>query len=98
MGSVRSATPAREVAKLRRYLEALESEAVERNTFSQLEAGFVAHAVAYSERHCISFAAWREVGVPADVLKRAGIGEGSAFRRKAAARPTNAVNGYSLAR
>jgi hypothetical protein len=39
----------------------------------ELEAGFVATAAAYSERKGISYAAWREEGVPAAVLKRAGI-------------------------
>jgi sirohydrochlorin ferrochelatase len=39
-----------------------------------LEAGFVAHAAPYSERKGISYSAWREAGVPADVLRRAGIG------------------------
>ncbi len=40
---------------------------------SQLEAGFVTHAASYSERKSISYAAWREVGVPASVLKAAGV-------------------------
>jgi hypothetical protein len=39
-----------------------------------LEAGFVANAAPYSSRKGISYAAWREAGVPATVLKRAGIG------------------------
>ena len=38
-----------------------------------LEDDFVAAAKAYGERKGISYAAWREVGVPAAVLKRAGI-------------------------
>jgi hypothetical protein len=38
-----------------------------------LEEAFVAAAPGYSQRKGISYAAWREVGVPADVLKRAGI-------------------------
>jgi hypothetical protein len=38
-----------------------------------LEAGFTAHAAAYSERKGISYAAWREAGVPAAVLKKAGV-------------------------
>ena len=38
-----------------------------------LEAAFVEHAGSYSERKGISYAAWREAGVPADVLRRAGI-------------------------
>jgi hypothetical protein len=38
-----------------------------------LEAGFVAAAKGYSERKGITYAAWREIGVPAAVLKSAGI-------------------------
>ncbi|MGB1506861.1 MAG: hypothetical protein ACPHDT_15405, partial [Acidimicrobiales bacterium] len=38
-----------------------------------LEDGFVAAAAPYSDRKNISYAAWREVGVSAEVLKRAGI-------------------------
>ena len=38
-----------------------------------LEDAFVAAAKGYSERKGISAAAWREIGVPADILKRAGI-------------------------
>lgn len=40
-----------------------------------LEAGFVEHAAAYSERKGISYTAWREVGVPAAVLRSAGVKE-----------------------
>jgi hypothetical protein len=40
---------------------------------SALEAEFVAHAAAYSQSKGISYSAWRAVGVPADVLKSAGI-------------------------
>jgi hypothetical protein len=38
-----------------------------------LEEAFVGAAKGYGERKGISYAAWREIGVPADVLKRAGI-------------------------
>ena len=38
-----------------------------------LEDAFVGAAKGYGERKGISYAAWREIGVPADVLKRAGI-------------------------
>ena len=38
-----------------------------------LEDGFIAAAGSYGDRKSISYAAWREVGVSADVLKRAGI-------------------------
>lgn len=39
------------------------------------EADFLAAARAYGERKGISYAAWREVGVSAEVLERAGIRE-----------------------
>jgi len=38
-----------------------------------LEADFVTHAAAYSDRKGISYAAWRELGVTPAVLKKAGI-------------------------
>jgi len=38
-----------------------------------IEDAFVNVAASYSGRQGISYAAWREVGVPAAVLKRAGI-------------------------
>jgi uncharacterized protein YicC (UPF0701 family) len=44
---------------------------------SSLERDFAKVARDYSERKGISYAAWRELGVPADVLKRAGIGRSS---------------------
>jgi hypothetical protein len=37
------------------------------------EAEFVEVAAAYSQRKGISWPAWREVGVPAEVLRRAGV-------------------------
>lgn len=40
---------------------------------SALEAEFVEVAQSYAERKGISYAAFREVGVPADVLRRAGV-------------------------
>ena len=40
---------------------------------SKFEEAFVVAAKGYGQRKGISYAAWREVGVPADVLKRAGI-------------------------
>jgi len=40
---------------------------------SSLEEEFVNVAAGYSSRQGISYAAWREVGVDASVLKRAGI-------------------------
>jgi len=40
---------------------------------TELESGFVATAKGYGERKGISHAAWRTLGVPADVLRKAGI-------------------------
>jgi hypothetical protein len=40
---------------------------------SSLEADFVQHAKPYGDSKGIAYATWRELGVPADVLKRAGI-------------------------
>jgi hypothetical protein len=42
-----------------------------------VEDAFVAVAKSYGERKGISYASWRDVGVPAAVLKRAGVGRGS---------------------
>jgi hypothetical protein len=40
---------------------------------SALEKGFVAAAAEYGARKGIDYATWREAGVPAEVLRRAGI-------------------------
>ncbi|MGZ4786680.1 MAG: hypothetical protein ACXV5S_13505 [Acidimicrobiales bacterium] len=49
-------------------------ESAERDDdLSALEAGFIQAAQAYSERRGISYAAWREAGVPSAVLRAAGI-------------------------
>lgn len=42
-----------------------------------LEDAFVGVAKSYSESKSISYASWRDVGVPAAVLTRAGISRGS---------------------
>lgn len=41
----------------------------------ELEAGFIEHARSYSDRKGVSYTAWREFGVPAKVLRSAGIKE-----------------------
>lgn len=38
-----------------------------------LEAGFVQWAKIYSASHKITYTAWRQIGVPASMLKKAGI-------------------------
>jgi hypothetical protein len=40
---------------------------------SSLEGDFVRYAKAYGDSKGIAYATWRELGVPADVLKRASI-------------------------
>ncbi len=42
-----------------------------------LEEQFVIAAKGYSDRKGISWTAWREVGVPASVLERAGVSRGA---------------------
>ncbi|MBW3614887.1 MAG: hypothetical protein KY439_06195 [Actinobacteria bacterium] len=54
---------------LQKELEA-KSQAVD---LSELEEGFVKAAKGYGQRKGISYAAWREAGVDAAVLKKAGI-------------------------
>ena len=44
---------------------------------TDLENAFIKVAKAYSDRKGIGYAAWREVGVPAAVLKSAGIARSS---------------------
>jgi hypothetical protein len=45
----------------------------DRVDLSSLEAAFVKTAGKYAERKGISYAAWRQLGVSADTLKKAGI-------------------------
>ena len=40
---------------------------------TRAEAAFVKIAKAFSERRGLTYGAWRDAGVPADVLRRAGI-------------------------
>lgn len=42
-------------------------------SLEQLEVEFVVVAASYSERKGITYPAWRQVGVPAAVLRKAGI-------------------------
>jgi hypothetical protein len=44
---------------------------------AQLEKDFIKAAAPYSQRKNISYSAWRELGVPTDVLDKAGIGRAS---------------------
>jgi len=44
---------------------------------SDLEKDFVAAAKNYGQRKGVTYAAWRELGVAPDVLRRAGVGRGA---------------------
>lgn len=70
-----SASPLEELLLVqeRRDLEAelaAKSDAID---MEALEQAFVDVAKSYSESKAISYASWRDVGVPASTLKRAGI-------------------------
>jgi len=45
------------------------------SNLEELTKGFVSHAKTYSERKGISYTTWRQFGVPAEVLRKAGIPE-----------------------
>lgn len=67
--------PARRVDLIQRRLD-LENRLVDledQPDIDALEAAFVAAAYEYSDRKGITYAAWREAGVPAATLKAAGI-------------------------
>jgi hypothetical protein len=51
------------------------SEVENAQDMDSLEAGFVENAASYSERKGVTYTAWREFGVPAKVLRSAGIKE-----------------------
>ena len=59
---------------LSRELETMDSQV----DLQSLEDAFVDVASSYSARQGISYAAWREVGVPASVLKRAAVSRSNA--------------------
>lgn len=59
-------------SQLRREQERAGYEAIETDSEALVE-GFVEYASWYSVQHGITYADWRMVGVPAAVLKRAGI-------------------------
>lgn len=48
-------------------------EALRTAQTTEAEDAFVEHAPAFSQRHNITYAAWREMGVPVEVLTKCGI-------------------------
>jgi DNA-binding XRE family transcriptional regulator len=59
--------------RVQRRLELLAERATALPSMDELAAEFAIHAAPYAERHGITYRAWREMGVPAYVLKVAGI-------------------------
>ena len=70
-----SADPLKRVQLAQERLDLHEELAAKTETvdIEALEKGFIKAAPGYSERKGITKAAWREVGVPASVLKAAGL-------------------------
>ncbi|MCY4037745.1 MAG: hypothetical protein OXF64_09890 [bacterium] len=72
---IAQAKPLKRVHLIQELMD-LEAElAAEEQTvdISSVESEFISIAAEYSNRKGISYAAWREVGVPASVLKAAGV-------------------------
>lgn len=67
--------PARRVELIQQRMDDEErlSQVQDEPDMEALESAFVDVAREYSERKGISYSAWRELGVPAAVLRRAGI-------------------------
>ena len=56
---------------------ALEEESLETIDMEALQADFIKVLASYSERTGLTYADWREEGVPAAVLKEAGMSRGA---------------------
>ena len=66
--------PAKRLQLVQRRIELTEFlEAKDEAQSSEAEWEFLLVAKSYSDRKGISYKAWREIGVPAEVLKEAGI-------------------------
>ena len=61
----------------RKTLQARSNVADETVDLSELESAFISSAAEYGKRKGIGYATWREIGVSADVLRRAGVHRGA---------------------
>jgi hypothetical protein len=66
-----------ELIQLRKDLEAAADVADDPREAEAIRKRFIRHARSYARAKGISYGAFREVGVPADVLREAGITRGS---------------------
>jgi len=75
-GELASASPIDELLLVqeRKNLEAERAAMSNSIDMGALERDFVRVAKSYAESKAISYSSWRDVGVPASVLKAAGIG------------------------
>jgi hypothetical protein len=73
--SLESASPVKRLSLIQERIDLLkEQESLQAKVdLTGLEDDFVSTAKSYGQRKGISYAAWRELGVSAPVLKRAGI-------------------------
>ena len=62
-----------ELMQDRRDIDAQLAALADEPDMTAVENGFVSHAANYGARKGISYATWREFGVPAELLGRAGI-------------------------
>ena len=65
-----------ELLQDRRDIDAQLAALADESDMTAVENGFVAQAAAYGSRKGIQYATWREAGVPAELLARAGISRG----------------------
>jgi hypothetical protein len=76
--AIMNASDPMERLRLRPLLrEALEQESVEELDMESLQADFIKVVASYSERTGLTYADWREEGVPPAVLKEAGMSRGA---------------------
>jgi uncharacterized protein YicC (UPF0701 family) len=74
-GELAGASPIEELLLIQERRDLQAELAAKSNSIDMdaLEAEFVGVAKSYSDSKSISYASWRDVGVPASTLKRAGI-------------------------
>lgn len=68
-------SPVKRVELIQRRIDAERqlAQSEDQPDFEELERGFIEAAQEYSERRGITYSAWRELGVPASVLREAGV-------------------------
>jgi hypothetical protein len=75
IGSTDDPLKSLQLIQTRLELEEQLSRIGDTGNLAELEKEFVTYAMDYSERKGITYTAWRQVGVPAVTLKKAGIKE-----------------------